>query len=817
VNEKASPRRSRRPALLLLLLGTTAAPSFAQDAAPVPPEDEEAIIVTGTRAQDRTRLDTPVPIDVFSARDLASTGAVANELGQAIATLAPSVNFPRQSNSGTSDHIRAAQLRGLSPDQVLVLVNGRRRHVSAVVNTETKIGRGTAAVDLNTIPLGAVRRVEILRDGAGAQYGSDAIAGVINIILDDRPSGIDASVNYGAHVTHNDAVDDDVVDGETLTLNASAGVPLGGAGGFARFGLEYVNRNATNRAGFDQLPFFIPQTAPNLALRGVRNYSEGDPTTESITGWFNSGLPLGAVELYAFGTLSERKTEGSFFFRYPDSSSNVPELFPQGVLPRTTGDDLNYSIAAGLRSEFLGWKADAGVTHGRNRFIYGAENSLNASLGPASPTRFRSGTFIFSQSVANLDLGRPLDLGLGSPLTLALGAEYRRERFASRAGEPASFLAGPFELDAGAQGAPGLTPQDEAHERRHVYGIYADLSGDLGPRLFVDLAARLESYSDAGEEVTAKASAIYKLTPSVALRGSVSNNARAPALGQIGFSDRTINFGTNRTRVLTRTLPVADPIAVALGAEPLRPETSFNITAGVTARIAPGLDLTIDAFRIDVDDRITLSDRLFGPAIANFVQMQPGGAGTESVRFFTNAVDTRTRGVDAVLTYNRQFGGGSLNLSAAFSYAETDIRSFAQTPSALTSVDPSLRLVGPEEINTIEEAAPRSKLVVSGRWKREALEVSGRVSRFGSAVRVFNFGGGFEPRQRYGAELSVDGQVELAVTSQVRAQIGVVNLFDNYPDRSDDAINFFGNLPYDILSPIGINGRYLHAGLRFEL
>jgi iron complex outermembrane receptor protein len=187
------------------------------------------------------------------------------------------------------------------------------------------------------------------------------------------------------------------------------------------------------------------------------------------------------------------------------------------------------------------------------------------------------------------------------------------------------------------------------------------------------------------------------------------------------------------------------------------------------------------------------------------------------VRFFTNAVDTRTRGVDAVLTYNRQFGGGSLNLSAAFSYAETDIRSFAQTPAALTSVDPSLRLVGPEEINTIEEAAPRSKLVVSGRWKREALEVSGRVSRFGSAVRVFNFGGGFEPRQRYGAELSVDGQVELAVTGQVRAQIGVVNLFDNYPDRSDDAINFFGNLPYDILSPIGINGRYLHAGLRLEL
>lgn len=804
------------PKLLFAALVSGAAfPAFAQmpeDA--IPGTGGETIIVTGTRAADRTRLDTPLPIDILSGEALRDTGAVAGELGQAIVALAPSVNFPRQSNSGTSDHIRAAQLRGLSPDQVLVLVNGRRRHVSAVVNTETKIGRGTAAVDLNTIPLSAVRRIEILRDGAGAQYGSDAIAGVINVLLDDRPRGFEGHATYGAHVTRNDATDDGIVDGETLALTASAGVPLGRDGGFARFGLEYVDRNATNRAGLDQLPFFVPQTPPNLAVRGQVNYAEGDPDTRGVTGWFNAGLPVAGVDLYAFGTVSQRDTEGAFFFRYPDSSSNVPELFPEGFLPRTTGDDFNYSIAGGARADVFGWRADAGVTHGRDRFVYGAENSLNASLGPASPTRFRSGTFVFDQTIFNLDVSRPLDLGLAKPFTLALGAEYRRERFASRAGEPASFLAGPFDRDAGAQGAPGLTPDDEARARRSVYSLYADLSGELGARLFVDLAARYENFSDAGGELTAKASAIFALSPAVAVRGSVSNNARAPALGQIGLSDRTINFGTNRTRVLTRTLPVDDPLALALGARRLVPETSFNLSAGLTARLAPGLALTLDAFRIDVDDRVTLSDRLFGTALAAFVQSRPGGAGIESVRFFTNAVDTRTSGLDAVLTYRGRLRGGDLQLSAAFSYAETRIRDFAPTPAALAAIDPGLRLVGVEEINTIEEAAPRDKLVGSSRWSDDKWTLVGRVSRFGAATRVFNFGGGFAPRQRYGAEISVDAQVEYALTRQLGLQLGVVNLFDNYPDRSSADINFFGNLPYDVLSPIGVNGRYIHGGVQ---
>ena len=262
------------------------------------------------------------PVDVLGRDELLSTGAVGDELSQAISVLAPSFNFPRQSNSGTSDHIRAGQLRGLSPDQTLVLVNGHRRHPSAIVNTETKIGRGTAAVDLNTIPLGAVGRVEVLRDGAGAVYGSDAIAGVINVILDDRPSGFEVSTSYGFHRTDVGAIDQTLTDGETFTLSASGGMVLGD-GGFLRAGVDYRDRKATNRAGFDQIPFFIAATAANLALAGQRNYAEGDPAIEALNVWFNAVVPIAGGELYGFGTVGHSDSEGATFFRYPDGADNL--------------------------------------------------------------------------------------------------------------------------------------------------------------------------------------------------------------------------------------------------------------------------------------------------------------------------------------------------------------------------------------------------------------------------------------------------------------------------------------------------------------
>lgn len=787
-------------------------PSIAAE----PRSDLEEIVVTGSRTEPRTVLTSPVPIDVFSTDQLRSSGAVSTELGQAIANLAPSFNFPRQSNSGTSDHIRAGQLRGMSPDQTLVLVNGKRRHTSAVVNTETKIGRGTAAVDFNTIPMNAVKRIEVLRDGAGAQYGSDAIAGVINVILDDRPQGVNFNTSYGFHHTQLDPIGQTITDGETFTIDGDIGVSLSDSG-FMRFGASYESRNGTNRAGFDQIPGFIPQTPANLALRGQRNYTMGDPDVEGVKLWANSEVSLDWAEIYAFGAFASRDTRGATFFRYPDDSRNVPAIYPDGFLPVTTGDNEDVSITAGARRNFGGWNAELSVTYGRNEFTYGATNSLNASLGPQSPTEFESGTYVHEEVTTNLDWAREVATELfAEPATLALGAQHRWGQYKTLAGEPASYRAGSFDGDIGAQGAAGLTPEDEANINRDILGAYADLSAQVTDRLFANIAGRYEHYSDFGDNWTGKLSAIYSLLPNLNVRGAVSNNVRAPALSQIAFADRTINFGEDRSLVTTRTLPVDNPIARALGATDLKPERSFNVSFGVTATLFERLSLSADVFRIKVRNRVTLSDRLFGPNLENFVQSLPGGGNIESVRFFTNAIDTRTQGVEFVAAYPVQAFGGTLNLTAAYSYAKTDITEFANTPSELTALNPDFRLIGVEEINTIEGAAPRSKLVTTAEWSNERWRLLGRVSRFGSTTRVFNFGGGFQPRQEYGAEISLDAEIGFQVSDSTEISVGGRNLWDNYPDRSNSAINFFGNLPYDILSPIGVNGRYLYARLSFR-
>ena len=767
------------------------------------------IVVTGSRLPGRTATDSPVPIDVLSAEALVATGAVGGELGQAISVLAPSFNFPRQSNSGTSDHVRAGQLRGLSPDQTLVLVNGRRRHQSAVVNTETKIGRGTAAVDFNTIALGAVSRVEVLRDGAGALYGSDAIAGVVNVILDREPSGFEITTSYGLHRTDVEPIDQTLTDGETFTVALEAGAPIGD-GGFIRSGLEYRDRRATNRAGFDTIPFFIAPTPANLSRRGLRNYAEGDPDTEAFNAWFNAETPLNGGIVYGYGTIGRSESEGATFYRYPDGTDTITSLYPDGFLPITLGTSDDLAVTGGVRAEIGGWNGDYSVTYGRNQFAYGVRNSLNASLGTSTPTTFRSGSYEYDQLSANADFRRGFDLAWGRT-EVAAGLEYRHETYNTRAGEPASYAAGPQPLAIGAQGAPGLTPEDQRSVTRNVGGAYVEIGIRPVEPLLIEAAARFETYDDFGEALTGKLAASYRVSEAVSLRGAVSNSVRAPFLGQIAFADRTSNFGTGGTLATTRTLPVDDPIARALGAQDLDEEQAFNLSAGLAATPFAGFTVSLDVFRIAVDDRITLSDRFFGLALEAFVQAQPTGQGVQSVRFFTNAVDTETEGVDLVANWRTAFIGGDLRLDGAWSYATTDIVGTRATPAALLALDPTFRLVGVEEVNTLEEAAPRWKALVSAEWTRDRLRLLGRVNGYGSTVRVFNFGGGFEPRQEYGAETTLDLEAGYDVTDQIDWTIGVSNAFDEYPDRSSADIGYFGNLPYDILSPVGINGRYLYT------
>lgn len=776
----------------------------------------EEIVVTGNRSQQRTLGNTPTPLDVISGEQLQSGGAMAHEFGQALLATAPSFFFPRQSNSGTSDHVRAGQLRGLSPDQLLVLINGKRRHTSAVVHTETKIGRGTAAVDFNTIPLNAIKRIEVLRDGAGAQYGSDAIAGVINVILDSEP-GFEAALSLGEHLTTLEPIDASLKDGETVTFEAKYGFKVSGPS-WLKFGLAMQDRNRTNRAGLDAIPFFIAQTTPNLNMRGKRLYSEGDPEAHQINLWWNGETQASSMELFSFGTIHRRKSKGgSAFFRYPDSQENTPSIYPNGYRPSTRGTNKDLSATAGARTEIGGWGLEGSTTIGKNNFRFGVEQSLNASLGPASPTSFDSGAYEFSQIILNLDASKTFPLSWTSrPMSISMGLEYRHENFETKAGETASYVAGDYLAPPGAQAAPGLTPNDADQVLRNVASLYLEAGIQLTPSLFITSAARFEHYSDSKEATTGKVAAHYQLNEHLAVRSTISNNFRVPNLAQIGFSDTTLNFGQNRSLIRTRTLPVKNPIVGALGGRNLKEESSFNTTTGIIL-VRGNLSATVDGFYIKINDRISLSERLFGAELVNFMRNLPDSTGLQSVRFFTNGVDTKTRGVEATVKWEGYVLGGNLEVSGSYSVAKTEISSLKATTSELLAIDPNLLLIGVEETNTIESAAPKSKGLLTVTWHNQRLKMLARLSYYGAATRVFNFGGGFEPSQKYGDEFQLDIEATFKINERISIGLGATNILDQYPDLSSPLINYFNNLPYDILSPIGVNGRYVYSQIRMAI
>ncbi len=555
-----------RPLSLAIALALSA-PALAQQAAPGTPTNLDTMIVTGTRASGRTVLESTAPVDVLSAEDIRKAGVVNGELGSALQALLPSFNFPRQSNSGGADHIRAAQLRGLSPDQVLVLVNGKRRHTSALVNTDSKIGKGTTPVDFNAIPVSAIKRIEVLRDGAGAQYGSDAVAGVINVILDDDPDSGALEASFGANHTDVKPIDRTVTDGHTSYASAKVGTRLGDDGGFFKVGLELKNHEGTNRAGYDQIPPFEAQTPANLALAGKRNYVLGDGASKDLNAWINGKLPFGqSSEFYFFGTYNQRDTQGANYFRYPDSDANWTQIYPNGYRPVSLGENRDLQGVAGARGQWGEWAYDASVDYGRNDFTYRLKNSLNASLGPGSTTRFKTGDYAFEQSVANLDLSRSFDDD-GATHTLGSGVELRREHYRTRPGDPASYAAGAFtDRPTGAQAGGGLTPQDAADLSRNVASVYTSLSSQFGDKLSTDLAARYEHYQDFGGELTGKLAARYEFVPAFALRGAISNNFHAPSLSQIGYEATSTGYDAAGQLLQGRLLSVNNPIAQALGA-----------------------------------------------------------------------------------------------------------------------------------------------------------------------------------------------------------------------------------------------------------
>jgi iron complex outermembrane recepter protein len=775
-------------------------PVHAQQADP--PTASEQVVITGTRAHDRTELNSAVPIDVLTTEDLKAAAGPEANLGQALQSLLPSFNYLDQSNSGSADHVRAAQLRGLNPDQVLVLINGKRVHPTSIVNVESAIGVGSVAVDFASIPVNAVKRIEVLRDGAGAQYGSDAVAGVVNVILDDARSRGALELNAGEFNTRFKPTGRTINDGRTIDLQGKYGFALGDTG-YADVGAEYSHHNPTNRAGFDQLypngDFNNPD--PNSI---TQTFHVGDAKIENYNLWVNGGLGLsGGATLYAVALANHRVSVGDAYFREPNDTYDNG-VYPNGFLPVSTGSNDDLHLSGGLKGRLAGpWDYDASLTHGQNDFRYGLSNSLNASYGTASPTEFNLGSFHFAQDTLNADLSGDVNwLGLARPQTAAFGAELRRETYKTEPGDPLSLVTaqGPLPAAPGAQGDYGLAPSHTSNSSRTVAGIYADLSGSVTQDVFADASARYDHYNDAGSAATGKLSARWEFVPRYALRGAVSNNFRAPALAQIWSAYTPSNYVQGQGLGPVQIVPVSDPNAIALGAKALKPERSNNYSVGLTAQPVAPLRLSLDFFQIDIRDRIALSGQI-PDAFGNFFQ------------FFTNAVDTRTRGAELVASWTTKLAGGDLRLSDASMRAYNSIRNIH--PGA---ADPTGQLLfGLQAQNAITTAVPNQRDVVTASWAGGDWNLLLRTTRSGRVTRVFDFGGGFTPTQTYGSTLQFDLEAEVHITKDLALALGSQNIADRYPTLSSPDIGYFGNLPYDYLSPIGFNGRYVYARLHYDI
>ena len=793
--------------------------------------DENVII--GTRASDRTVLNAPVPVDVLTSAEIKQTGAV--ETSQILQLLAPSFNFPRPTIADGTDHVRPSTLRGLGPDQVLVLINGKRRHTSALVNVNGTIGRGSTGVDLNAIPASSIDRIEILRDGAAAQYGSDAIAGVINIILKAdavTDLGVEVGQNYTALDSLPSSYGSHLTDGDVTVIDASTGKNFAG-GGFFHVTGEYANRGATNRSLLDRRANpYLPASDPrnqDPAFNAARNYKQGDARINDLGFVVNAELPTlsSGAQVYGFGGAGHRKGQGAGNWRQPKNSNNVRSIYPDGFLPYINSTINDYSGTLGLRGEISRWKYDLSGLYGHNAFDFDISNTVNPTLGAASPTQFYAGRLKLGQAVGNIDLVRAFPLSsFASPLNVGIGVEARREAYGIEAGEPDSYRDGGVKvLDGnstlpmgggtvpGSQVFSGFRPSDANDHSRTNIGGYVDLEANLLKNLLIGVAGRTEHYSDFGSTTNGKASARFEFYPGYAIRGAVSTGFRAPSLGQEYFSSTATNL-LNNVLIENRTFPVASEVAIALGAQPLKPEKSVNTSVGLALAPLSNLSLTADYYHITIDDRIVLSGNFQN--LGTFLTSK-GFPGLTAARFFTNAIDTRTAGVDVVARYAVDFGRyGVSRFTGGYNHTKTKVTRIADTPGALSTQQAVL--FDRVEQGRIEVGQPHENIGLTVDHTAGPFTASVHASRFGEVQFRQSIS---DPKldETFGSKWITDVNASYRLLQQVRLTVGANNLFDVYPDRQIKVggANNSGIFPYNGISPFGFNGRFVYAKARYEL
>jgi iron complex outermembrane receptor protein len=751
-----------------------------------------------------------VPVDVITARQIESTGA--SETMQVIQRLAPSFNFPRTTIADGSSSVRPASLRGLGPDQVLVLIDGKRRHATALVHVNGTMGRGSTGTDLNAIPVSAIERIEILRDGAAAKYGSDAIAGVINIVLKsgERPAALD--LKAGTTATDQGVGGDTTWDGGLLDAGLTKGLKLGR--GWVFLSGEVRDRNRTNRAGPDPRDQIVPGDAGNNPVPQP-NHWVGDAETRDYLSFLNMQIPAGETSfVYGFGGLSHRAaTAPGFYRRALQFTQNWPQIYPQGFLPLIETSVVDGSGTIGVRGISRDWYWDVSVQGGRNSMDFDITNTLNASLGPTSKTEFYAGTLIGDQILANVDLSRAFKVGLAGPLNVAFGAEYRREGYEIRAGEPDSYRDGGVRASngaiavPGAQVFPGFRPSNAVDTSRNNVAFYVDLEGDVSSRLRMDAAGRFEHYSDFGSHVDGKVTARFKAHEKLLLRGSASTGFRAPSLAQSNFSAVSTNFlsipGQGTVPVEVGTFAVASPVARALGATDLTPEESVQLTAGFAFTPSTRFEFTADYYNIKIDDRIVFSGNFTGGAITAL--LQPLGA--TGARFFTNAINTRTIGTDLIAKFNTTLNDGSnLRLFAGYNYNRTRIQGDIVTPPQLAGLGNVL--YDRVERGRTECGQPSHQARIIGDWAKNRFGLNSNVGLYGSyCVKQLNTTGADD--QTFAAKWITDLEASYRL-ERLTLAVGVQNVFDVYPEQVLPQLQPQG-VRYSTTNTYGINGRFLYA------
>ena len=857
----------------------------------------DEVLVVGSRAEGRTKLTTAVPVDVVDMKKLAAVGAQTN-INQILNFVAPSFTSNTQTISDGTDHVDPASLRALGPDQVLVLINGKRRHTSSLVNVNGTFGRGNVGTDLNAIPVAAIDRIEILRDGAAAQYGSDAIAGVINIILKNSVNKVTASFTSGANVSKGSNFWTGGSDGGSIDASINYGLPLGTKGGFINFSGNFETRDWASRmkewggqvynafnvverqVGYDNASkmsyeemlnylrandsgasdvFDAPLSeseqeavdggADENRLRLMRDYTEyelgnrgqkrsdfnmrvGQSALRGGKFFMNAVIPVSDdAEIYAFGGLGNRNGEGAGFYRLPYQNRTFTQAYPSGFLPEIHSNIGDRSLSTGIRGNVGKWKADFSNTYGKNSFRFLIKNTSNASLQKATPFEFDAGGFSFAQNTTNFDLSRKYDNVL-SGLNVGIGAEYRTETYSINAGNENSWatydvngqvVTPTTPADAkvtdyfgrsrpgGAQVFPGFRPSNELTESRNNFAMYVDMEADVTEELLLGAAVRYEDYSDFGKTINWKATARYLVNDNITARAAASTGFRAPSLHQKYFNSTSTLF-VDGIPFEVGTFSNSSRIARILGIPELKEETSTSYSAGLTMKIGNNLSLTLDGYQVDIKDRVVLTGT-FTPGSDPELQKLFADANAEKATFFTNAIDTRSQGVDIVLAHNWNMpGGSSLRTTLAGTFSKTEQVGEIHTSDALkgkesTYFDETSRIY-------LEEGVPRTKVNLSFNYTMGKFNVFLRNVYFGEVTEATN---NVANQQVYAGKTVTDLSLSYRVLSNTTFTLGANNILDVYPDETIPANQSGGRFLYSRRSQqFGFMGRYVFGRLSFS-